>query len=126
MEAHAVRNTSRRGAAALGRRALQNALRDRGFKAKKLYDEIELAEKDPRATPSLVEKLHFIREVGNDGAHPNIDAVGQIIDVTEDELDLLLAALDEFFDLFYVRPAKHTAVMQTRAARLSKPPEGAK
>jgi hypothetical protein len=119
-EAHAVAPKSLRGAAALGRRALQHALRDKGFTApsKKLADEIKEAVKSPDAPSSLREKLTFIRELGNDGAHPNPDHAGEIVDVTEDEFQVLMEAVDEFFDVFYVRPAKHKAVMEGRRERV--------
>jgi len=119
-EAHASRTVSRRGAAALARRALQNALREKGFTApsKKLVDEIDAADASSEMGSTLREKLHFVRKVGNDGAHPNYDHAGEIVDVTEDELVMLLETLDEFFDVFYVRPARHKAVMAARDARL--------
>jgi hypothetical protein len=123
-EAHAVASKSLRGAAALGRRALQHALRDKGFKApsKKLADEIKEAVKSPDAPSTLREKLTFIREVGNDGAHPNPDHAGEIVDVTEDEFKVLMEALDEFFDVFYVRPEKHKAIMEGRTKRVKGEP----
>jgi hypothetical protein len=119
-EAHAIANLSTRGAAALARRALQHALRDRGFKHAKsrdLYDEIELATESKETPASLKDKLHFIRKVGADGAHPNPDHAGEIIDVTEDELVMLFETLDEFFDVYYVRPARHAAVMKAHEAK---------
>ena len=123
-EAHACIPVSKRGAAALARRALQQALRDKGFihQSKKLFNEIEVASKSPDMPTSLREKLHFIRDVGNDAAHPNSDRAGEIVDVTDDELTMLLESLDEFFDVFYVRPARHKAVMDARNVRVKGKP----
>jgi len=123
-EAHACISVSKRGASALARRALQQALRDKGFthSSKKLVNEIEVASKSPDMPSTLREKLHFIREVGNDAAHPNYDHAGEIVDVTDDELTMLLESLDEFFEVFYVRPARHKAVMDARNARVKGKP----
>jgi hypothetical protein len=119
-EAHACIPVSKRGAAALARRALQQALRDKGFthSSKKLVNEIELASKSPDVPSTLREKLHFIREVGNDAAHPNYNRAGEVVNVTDDELAMLLESLDEVFDVFYVRPARHKAVMDARKAHV--------
>jgi hypothetical protein len=123
-EAHAIREMSRRGAAALARRALQSALRDKGFKNDTLYKEIEAAAESNDAPSSLREKLHFLRDKGNVGAHPIRDHAGEIADVDELELSMLFEVLDELFDVFYVRPARHKAVMDKHkaAAELKKKP----
>ena len=123
-EAHATAPVSCRGAAALARRALQNALRDRGFthSSSKLQKEIEAAEKSPEMPSSLREKLDFLREVGNAGAHPNVDHAGEIVDVTEGEIEMLLEILDEFFDVFFVRPAKHQGIREAQKARVKGKP----
>jgi Domain of unknown function (DUF4145) len=122
-EADETAETSVRGAAALARRALQGALREQGFThpSKKLYREIEVAEASPRLTAELVEKLQFLKDVGNDGAHPNYDYAGEIIDVQPNELEMLMETLGEFFDVFYVRPARHKKTMEERRARVGTP-----
>jgi hypothetical protein len=119
-EAHNSVAVSKRGAAALARRALQNALREKGFThpSDRLDKEIEEAGKSPDMPNTLREKLHFVRKVGNDGAHPNYDHAGEIVDVTDGELEMLFETLDEFFDIFYVRQERHKAVMAAREARL--------
>lgn len=122
-EAVAVALSSTRASAALARRGLQTALRERGFKApsKKLNDEIDLALKDPRTSSTLGEKLRFVQHVGNDAAHPNLDYLGDFIEVTPEDLEVIIAALDEFFDTYYVKPAKHAAVMKAREQRKKGP-----
>jgi hypothetical protein len=123
-EAVGVAEESLRGAAALARRALQGALREKGFThlSKKLMREIEAAEKDPKMPSTLGEKLHFLREVGNDGAHPNYDLAGEVVDVTPEEFKMLIETLGEFFDVFYVRPVRHAATMEANKARKKKDP----
>jgi hypothetical protein len=123
-EACATRDTSLRGAAALARRALQVALRAKGFthSSNRLEKEIEEAAKSPEAPSSLRDKLHFVRKVGNDGAHPNLDHAGEIVDVEPEDFAMLIQTLDEFFDVFYVRPARHAATMAAYAARKKGPP----
>jgi hypothetical protein len=122
-EAVAVSSISTRAAAALARRGLQAALRDRGFKApsKKLNDEIELALKDARTSSTLGEKLRFVQRVGNDAAHPNLDYVGDFIEVTPEDLEVIVAALDDFYDAYYVKPARHEALMRARDERKKGP-----
>jgi hypothetical protein len=121
-EAMLVASISRRAGAALGRRALQAALRLKGFGASsnKLYDEIEVASQSPDTPTTLREKLHFVRDVGNDGAHPNLDYQGAFVEVEEDDLNLLFETLREFFDVFFVRPARHAATMEARKKRKGK------
>jgi hypothetical protein len=123
IEAVAVAADSARAAAALARRGLQAALRDKGFVApsKKLNDEIELALKDPRTSTTLGEKLRFVQRVGNDAAHPNRDYLGDFIDVTTGDLEVSIAALDEFFDAYYVKPERHAALMKARDERKKGP-----
>ncbi len=118
-EAVAVAHISTRAAAALARRGLQAALRRCGFTvaSKKLNDEIGLALADGRASSVLAEKLRFVQGVGNDAVHPNLGADGDLIEVTPEDLTVIIAALDEFFDAFFVKPARHAAIMKARAER---------
>ena len=113
-EAVTVSGKSERAAAALARRALQVALRKSGFKARKLYEEIDLATASPETPSSLREKLHIAREIGNDAAHPNVEEDGSLIEVTDTDLEFLFSTLLEVFDVYFVRPAKHRALMEAR------------
>ncbi len=118
-EAVGVALTSTRAAAALARRGLQAALRVCGFTAasRKLNDEIGLALADGRTSAVLAEKLRFVQGVGNDAVHPNLGADGDLIEVTPEDLTVIISALDEFFDAFFVKPARHAAIMKARAER---------
>ncbi len=100
-----------RATAVMARRALQLALRKEGFEDRDLYNEIEKA-KD-RVSDRLRTKLHFVRQVGLIGAHPlpekGVDGTRDytaLLDVEPGEVEALFAALDEFFDEFYVRPRR--------------------
>lgn len=118
-EAVAVAHISTRAAAALARRGLQAALRTCGFAApsRKLNDEIALALADGRTSAVLAEKLRFVQSVGNDAVHPNLAADGDLIEVTPEDLTVIIAALEEFYDAFFVKPARHAAIMKARQER---------
>lgn len=90
-----------------------------GFTApsRKLNDEIGLALADGRTSAVLAEKLRFVQGVGNDAVHPNLGADGELIEVTLEDLTVIISALDEFFDAFFVKPARHAAIMKSRAER---------
>lgn len=131
MEAHAVAQLSTRGAAALARRALQHALRETGFAhpEKKLWQELKAASLSGKLSTTLIEKLRFLKGVGDDSVHPNYYNAGEVVDVDSDEFEMLSEVLDEFFDELYVKPARHKAVMEARKARNTKglpPPDDKK
>lgn len=118
-EAVAVAHISTRASAALARRGLQAALRKCGFQAPsgRLNDEIGLALVDGRTSSVLAEKLRFVQSVGNDAAHPNVGADGDLIEVTTEDLSVIISALDEFYDAYFVKPARHAAIMKAREER---------
>lgn len=122
-EAVAVGHISTRAAAALARRGLQAALRACGFSApsRKLNDEIGLALADGRTSAVLAEKLRFVQSVGNDAVHPNVGGDGDLIEVTPEDLTVIISALDEVFDAYFVKPARHAAIMKARAERKKGP-----
>lgn len=127
-EAVAVSHISTRAAAALARRGLQTALRWCGFEApsRKLNDEIGLALADNRTSSLLAEKLRFVQRVGNDAAHPNLGADGDLIEVTPEDLTVIVATLDEFYDVYIVKPARHAAIMKAHEERKKGPTEPGK
>ena len=112
-EAAAAESVSPRAAGALARACLQLVLHDRGFKASKLYDEIEAARKHANTSTILGEQLHMVRVVGNYSAHPTPDpaadqgSLSALLTVAPDELDLLFEALQGCFEAYYVEPIKH-------------------
>lgn len=105
MEAARVEPVSDRAAAALARWCLQLTLRDKGYGAARLVDEIESAAAD--LPSALVTKLHFVREVGNYAVHPTEEnATGDLLRVEAGEVDALFGVLSALFDEFYVRPVR--------------------
>ncbi|WP_242346843.1 DUF4145 domain-containing protein [Anaeromyxobacter terrae] len=113
-EAVAVSPISTRAAAALARRALQVTLRKKGFSAPKLVKEIDLATASPDTPTSLREKLHVVREIGNDAAHPNEDEAGALVDVSSDDVEFMFETLIEAFDVYFVRPERHRKLLEAR------------
>jgi endogenous inhibitor of DNA gyrase (YacG/DUF329 family) len=113
-EAIAVSPKSSRAAAVLARRALQITLRKAGFEAATLYKEIEKATASADTPSTLREKLHAVRDIGNAAAHPNEDPAGALVEVTEDEVEFLFEALQEAFDVYFVRPERHRKIMEAR------------
>jgi hypothetical protein len=129
-EACQVLPISAKASAALARRCLQTILREYGYKARDLAQEIELAlnEKDAsKAMPmSLRDTIDGIRNFGNFSAHPITDLTTlQIIDVEPHEAEYCLEAIEEAFEHFYVRPAvvrKRRAELDAKLAAAGKPP----
>lgn len=98
-------NSCFKAAVTMTRRALQNAVRNKGAKAKTLYDEInDLATKNI-ITPDLKDWAHEIRELGRVGAHPEDDMLDEVSEV--DAQDILNFA-DEFLKYTYIMPAQVT------------------
>jgi hypothetical protein len=125
-EAFAVASISARGAAMLARRALQNALRHAGFKhptSRDLKDEIELAINDPRTPSTLNELLDAVRTAGNDSAHPNRDYAGDLIEVPNALVLLLLDTVEELCDVYFVKPKSRRPVLDAWKDRRGVKPE---
>jgi len=114
-EAAAVEHISRRAAAALARRCLQSTLHHLGFKAKNLFQEVELVANAPGASSQLRQSLHMVREIGNYAAHPLPDGNGDFLNVEPGEVEALFDALDDLFDNFFVKPKQQ----QERRLRLN-------
>ena len=92
--------------AALGRRLLQDLIREEaGITKRNLSDEIE-ALLDSNVLPSdLADDVDAVRTVGNFAAHPiKSQSTGEIVDVEAGEGDWLLEVLEELFDFYFVRP----------------------
>jgi hypothetical protein len=93
------------------RRALQNAVRDKGAKGKTLYDEINNLADKHIITPDLKDWAHEIRELGKIGAHPDDDGLDE---VTEKDAEDMLKFAEEFLKYTYVMPAQ---VMERRTKK---------
>jgi hypothetical protein len=116
---------SERAAAVMARRTLQLALRREGFADRDLYNEIENAKH--KVSHRLRTKLHYVRQVGLLGAHPVAakdetggEDFGLLVEVEPGEIDALFAALDEFFDEFYVRPKRDERELEALNEKLKK------
>ena len=107
-EACIVLPDSAKAAAALGRRCLQNLLRDHvGIKVKggNLADEIQSVIDSSKLPSDLTESIDAIRNVGNFAAHPmKSQHSGEILDVEPGEAEWTLDVLEDLFDFYFVRP----------------------
>ena len=106
-EASAVAPLSPRASGALGRRALQQLIRDHaGIQERDLATEIDKLVSDGGLPSHLTELLHAVRHVGNFAAHPTKSTnTGDIIEVEPGEVELMFDILDGLFDFYFVQPA---------------------
>jgi Domain of unknown function (DUF4145) len=110
LEACNVLSISPKASAALSRRCLQNILRSHGYKAKQLWQEIDLLLGETDTSKVIPTNLRLtidaIRHFGNFSAHPTEDVTTlQILAVEDDEAQWCLQILEDMFEHFYVRPA---------------------
>ncbi|MBM3500881.1 MAG: DUF4145 domain-containing protein [Armatimonadetes bacterium] len=107
---------------ALGRRCLQQVLREKaGVGSGDLCKEIDQA-LDARQLPTqLAENLDAVRHIGSFAAHLNRSlSAGQIVQVGPNEAERNLDVLEGLFDLYFVQPA---AAQQKRDALNARPAE---
>ena len=106
-EARAILSASAQGAAVLARRCVQHVIRMRlGITEKTLFQEIAKAVQRPELTKPTRDALDHVRQIGNFGAHPDIDQANQLIEVTSEEAEYTLEVLELLFNDLYVIPAK--------------------
>ncbi|MEO8289949.1 MAG: DUF4145 domain-containing protein [Gaiellaceae bacterium] len=107
-EANRVLEDSAKASAALGRRLLQDAIREKVGITRKTLDEEIQAVIDSGEVPSwLADNLDAVRVVGNFAAHPiKSTNTGEIVDVEPGEAEWLLEVLDGMFDFYFVQPEK--------------------
>jgi hypothetical protein len=122
-EACFVEPLSKKAAAALSRRCLQNLLHEEGFKDRDLNAEIDLAIK--KLPSHLSSAIDAIRHVGNYAAHPlKFKNTGEIVEVEAGEAEWVLDVLEELFDFYYVQPkltAVKRAALNVKLKELGKP-----
>lgn len=128
-EACEVLQVSAKASAALSRRCLQTILREHGYRARDLSQEIDLLlnEPDPKkGIPiSLRTSIDGIRNFGNFSAHPITDLTTLQIIVEPHEAEWCLEIIEEMFEHFYVRPAQaaaRKAALDAKLAAAGKPP----
>jgi len=127
-EARQVLPLSPMAAAVLARRALQHVLRkELKIARRRLFDEIEEAETREELSQPTRQALHHVREIGNWGAHPIraetdasqresellIDEAHTVIEVTREEAEYTLEAVEMVFDDVYTAVAR-VAAMKAR------------
>jgi hypothetical protein len=125
-EASAIAPLSPRAAGALGRRALQQLIREHaGISKRDLATEIDELVASGGLPSHLTELLHAVRQVGNFSAHPMKSTnTGEIIDVEPGEVELVFDVLDGLFDFYFVQPAvtaKRKADLNTKLREAGKP-----
>ena len=118
---------SAKAAAALGRRCLQNILRDFvKVKAGNLADEIQQVVDSGKLPSDLSESIDAIRNYGNFAAHPmKSEHSGEILDVLPGEAEWTIEVLEELFDFYFVRPAqrkKKREALDQKLKDAGKPP----
>jgi Domain of unknown function (DUF4145) len=126
-EACLVLPDSAKAAAALGRRCLQNLLRDFvRVKHGNLSDEIQQVLDAGKLPSALHESIDAIRNIGNFAAHPTKSTqTGMILDVEPGEAEWTLDVLEELFDFYFVLPAviqKKKDAFNRKLQEAGKPP----
>jgi len=108
VEACLVLADSPKASAALGRRCLQNLLREAaGVKPANLADEIQQVIDSGKLPSDLSESIDAVRNIGNFAAHPTKSKQsGEILDVLPGEAEWTLDVLEDLFDFYFVRPAQ--------------------
>jgi hypothetical protein len=126
-EACLVLPDSAKAAAALGRRCLQNLLRDHvKVKPSNLSDEIQEVLDSGKLPSGLHESIDAVRNIGNFAAHPmKSQQTGLILDVEPGEAEWTLDVLEELFDFYFVLPAviqKKKDAFDKKLQEAGKPP----
>jgi hypothetical protein len=127
VEASTVFPDSAKASAALGRRCLQNLLRDTvKVKPSDLSDEIQQVLDSGTLPSGLHESIDAIRNIGNFAAHPmKSQQTGLILDVEPGEAEWTLDVLEELFDFYFVLPAtiqKKKDAFNKKLQEAGKPP----
>jgi rubredoxin len=119
-EAAAVLELSPKASAALGRRCLQNTIRQvANIQHPSLVDEIKDLIGGGLISSGLATDLDAVRKIGNFAAHPMKDTqTGMVLDVEPVEAEWTLDLLDRLFDEIIVQPATSAARKQALNAKL--------
>ncbi|MCH8222546.1 MAG: DUF4145 domain-containing protein [Chloroflexi bacterium] len=106
-EASLILGDSPRMSAVLARRILADLLEEYAeCKQYGLADRIDAFVKDTNHPRDLRKNLHYVREVGDFGAHTKTDVEGQIIDIESEEAEWTLDVIDNLFDYFIIGPER--------------------
>jgi hypothetical protein len=118
---------SPKASAALGRRCLQNILREKaGVKKSDLSKEIGQVIDSKQLPSHLAESIDAVRNIGNFAAHPlKSTNTGEIVDVETGEAEWTLDVLEGLFDFYFVQPAliaKKKDALNKKLQEAGKPP----
>jgi hypothetical protein len=102
------------------RRALQASCHQFGAAGDKLISQIDDLAKKGKITEALRGMAHDIRKLGNDGAHPDEDGLG---DVIKEDAEDIVEFTRQYFENVYVMPAKSEAYRKRREEAIAKPAE---
>ncbi len=84
-----------------------------GYQAKTILDSIKLARADPdydrRLPKRHLERLDYIKEVGNFALHVRRDHELAIIEVDKDQVGVCLDIVEALFDFVFEEPGQHYA-----------------
>lgn len=105
--------TAHKACVVMCRRSLQSSCRNFKASGKQLIDQIDDLAGNGRITAALKDMAHDIRKLGNAGAHPDEDGLG---DVTKEDSDDIVEFTRQYFEHVYVMPAKSEAFRKRREA----------
>jgi hypothetical protein len=126
-EACLVLADSPKACAALGRRCLQNIIREKaGIGKGDLYHEIQELLDSNQLPPYLARYVDAVRTIGNFATHPlkNTNS-GEIIEVEPGEAEWTLDVLEGLFQFYFIQPAESERKRNALNAKLAdagKPP----
>ena len=106
-EAASILDISHRMSAVLSRRILAEVLeRYCGLTDQSLAARIDKFVSNDRFPSGLRNNMHYLREMGNFGAHTQTNDAGDVIDVTRDEAEWTLDVIDGLLDHLVINPAR--------------------
>jgi Domain of unknown function (DUF4145) len=130
IEAAVLLAPSPRMSAVLSRRILYDLLETyAGIAEYTLNDSIKKFINDPERPGGIKKNLHYVREMGNFGAHTKKDGEDRIIPVTRKDAEWALGLIERLFDYFIITPAQDEELRSSwdrnrEASRESTPPAG--
>jgi hypothetical protein len=106
-EAESLLDISPRMSAVMTRRLLSDVLAEHaGIKHSRLTQQVKEFVEDPHHPASIRESLHYLRELGDFGAHTQKSDEEEIIDVTRQQAQWALSVLRRLFEYLIVEPAE--------------------
>jgi hypothetical protein len=106
-EAAAILDTSPRMSAVLSRRILADVLEEYAGRSEfNLTDRIDAFASDTTQPAGIRENLHYLREMGNFGAHTQKNDQAKIIEIERTEAEWTLDVIERLFEHFIVGPER--------------------